>query len=350
MKIDGMLSQLSEWLLSDGPENDIVISTRIRLARNLSGFPFITRATEQNRQSIRDAVQNAAAEIFKKDSFYFVDFELLDSLDRAYLWERQLVSRELVETEGARAVLIDRNEQFCIMVNEEDHLRIHGMTSGFDPEKIWSRINNVDDKLENKLQYVFHGKYGYLTACPTNVGTGMRVSVMLHLPALVVSKEMDKVFRSLQKVNLAVRGIYGEGSQPVGDFYQISNQATLGRTEIELIEKVGNIVPQIVAYERQAREFLLNERHEIILDRCSRAMGLLKTARTISSIETMHHLSSLRLGINMGLLDEPDIPVVNNLFLNTQPAHLQKHNGGELSQTERDIARAKYLRNKLGGT
>jgi protein arginine kinase len=349
MKIDGMLSQLSEWLLGDGPENDIVISTRIRLARNLSGFPFITRATEQDRRSIRDVVQNAALEIFKKDSFYFVDFELLDSLDRAYLWERQLVSRELVETEGARAVLIERNEQFCIMVNEEDHLRIHGMTSGFDPEKIWSRLNEVDDKLESKLQYVFHRKYGYLTACPTNVGTGMRVSVMLHLPALVVSKEIDKVFRSLQKVNLAVRGIYGEGSQPVGDFYQISNQATLGRTEIELIEKVGNIVPQIVAYERQAREFLLKERHEIILDRCSRAMGLLKTARTISSIETMHHLSSLRLGINMGLLDEPDIPVVNNLFLNTQPAHLQKHNNRELSQSERDIARAKYLRNKLGG-
>jgi protein arginine kinase len=348
MKIDGMLSQLSEWLQGNGPENDIVISCRIRLARNLSGFPFMSRATEQDRRSIRDSVQKSADDVFENGGYYFVDMEALDALDREYLLERQLISRELVESEGARAAIIDKNETFCVMINEEDHLRIHGMTCGFDPQKVWNRINEVDDLLESQLYYAFHEKYGYLTACPTNVGTGMRVSVMLHLPALVVSKEIDKVFRSLQKVNLAVRGIYGEGSQPVGDFYQISNQTTLGRTEAELIEKVSNIIPQIVAYERQAREFLQKERLEIIQDRCSRALGLLKTARTISSIEAMHHLSSLRLGKNMGLLDEPEISIVNDLFLNTQPAHLQKHSGGKLSQPERDIARAKYLRQKLG--
>jgi protein arginine kinase len=224
------------------------------------------------------------------------------------------------------------------------------MTSGFDPKKVWKRINELDNQLESKLNYAFHQKYGFLTACPTNVGTGMRVSVMLHLPALVVTKEIDKVFRSLQKVNLAVRGLYGEGSQSFGDFYQISNQMTLGKTEEQLIEKVCDLIPQIVAYERQARNFLLKERREIILDRCSRAMGLLQTARTIGSVEAMHHLSSVRLGVNIGLLDSPDISVVNHLLLNTQPAHLQKLQKTVLDHEHRDIERANYLRQKLSAS
>ena len=348
MTIDGMLSQLSQWLQGEGPENDIVISSRIRLARNLSGFPFLSRATELDRRTIRDSVRDTAMRVFEKNSYYFIDMESLESLDREYLLERQLVSRELVETDGARAAIVDRNEHFCIMVNEEDHLRIHGMTSGFDPKKVWQLINEVDDRLESRLHYVFHEKYGYLTACPTNVGTGLRVSVMLHLPALVVSKEMDKVFRSLQKINLAVRGLYGEGSQSFGDFYQISNQVTLGKSEAELIDRVSDIIPQIVEYERQARSYLMENRLEILQDRCSRAMGVLKTARTIGSVEAMHHLSSIRLGVNLGLLDEPEVITINTLLLNTQPAHLQKLNGGELAQTERDIARARYLRSKLG--
>lgn len=348
MTIDGMLSQLSQWLRGEGPENDIVISSRIRLARNLSGFPFLSRATETDRRAIRDAVRDAAVRVFDKKSYYFVDMEALDPLDREYLLERQLISRELVETEGPRAAVIDRDEHFCIMINEEDHLRIHGMVSGFNPTEVWSRINEVDDLLESRLHYVFHEKFGYLTACPTNVGTGLRVSVMLHLPALVFSKEMEKVFRSLHKINLAVRGLYGEGSQSFGDFYQISNQVTLGKTETELIERVSDIIPQIVDYERQARSYLMENQHEILQDRCSRAMGVLKTARTIGSVEAMHHLSSIRLGVSLGLLTEPDIMIINGLLINTQPAHLQKLNGGELSQSERDIARAKFLRGELG--
>ncbi len=348
-----LLSQLGPWLREEGPENDIVISSRVRLARNLSGFPFLSRATELDRRTIRDSLRDAAVRLFDKDGYFFVDMEALDSLDREFLLERQLISKELMETSGPRAAIIDRREHFCIMVNEEDHLRIHGMAGGFQPGKVWERINEVDDLLESRLHYVFHEKYGYLTACPTNVGTGARVSVMLHLPALVVSKEIDKVFRSLQKVNLAVRGLYGEGSQSYGDFYQISNQVTLGMTEKELVERVSDIVPQIVEYERQARSFLMEKRREIVQDRCSRAMGVLRTARTIGSIETMYHLSSVRLGVNMGLLDEPDTAAIstatiNTLLLNTQPAHLQKINGGRLTQTERDIVRANYLRGKLG--
>jgi len=346
MKIDKMLSQLSEWLRGEGTESDIVISSRIRLARNLVGFPFITRAAEADRTAIKETVRKAIAKSLKSCSF--VDVDALDLLDRQYLQERQLISRELVEIDGPRAAVIDKEERFCVMVNEEDHLRIHGMVSGFEPMQIWQRINEVDDKLESRLDYVFDEKLGYLTACPTNVGTGLRVSVMLHLPALVVAKEIDKVFRSLQKVNLAVRGLYGEGSQSFGDFYQISNQATLGHTEEEIIEKVGNIIPQIIGYERHARDFLMKERHDMVQDRCSRAVGLLKTARTISSVEAMHHLSSLRLGINLEILDDTDVKTVNKMLLHIQPAHLQKFYDKTLSQTERDVVRAQYLRKALG--
>ena len=346
MKIDNMLSQLSEWLRGEGTENDIVISSRIRLARNLVGFPFITRATEADRTAVKETVRKALPKSFK--SCYFVDVDELELLDRQYLQERQLISRELVEMDGPRAAVIDRDERFCIMVNEEDHLRIHGMVSGFEPMQVWQRINEVDDKLESRLDYAFDEKRGYLTACPTNVGTGLRVSVMLHLPALVISKEIDKVFRALQKVNLAVRGLYGEGSQSFGDFYQISNQATLGLTEQEIIEKVGNIIPQIIGYERHARDFLMKERLDMVQDRCSRAVGLLKTARTVSSVEAMHLLSSMRLGINLKILDDADIKTVNNMLLHIQPAHLQKLYDKTFSQTERDAARAQYLRKTLG--
>ncbi|MDR1485315.1 MAG: protein arginine kinase [Planctomycetaceae bacterium] len=346
--IDGMLSQLSQWLRGDGFESEIVISCRIRLARNLSGYPFIARATESDRRGIRDIVRRAAEEIFGKTDFYFVDVDVLSPLDRMYLLERQLISRELIESSGTRAALFDKSESFCIMINEEDHLRIHATTSGFEPSRIWELLNGIDDKLAAHLPYAYHAKLGYLSACPTNVGTGMRVSAMLHLPALAVTKETEKVFRSLQKVNLTIRGLYGENSQPVGDLYQISNQITLGKTESELIATLQNFVPQILAFERQSREFLLREQREILFDRCSRAVGLLKTARTIGSVETLHHLSSLRLGVNMGLIDNVTINDVNRLFLNTQPAHLQKIIGEKLPQNERDIARAKYLRSNLG--
>lgn len=343
-----MLSQTGQWLRGEGPESDIVISSRIRLARNLTGYPFITRATEADRQQVLDAVFAVAPELFGEDNIYIVSMQELSQLDRHYLLERQLVSAEIVDAEGPRGVLIDRDEQFSVMINEEDHIRMQSMTSGLDTETVWKRINAVDDLLESKLDFAFHEKYGYLTACPTNVGTGLRVSVMLHLPALVLSKEIEKVFRSLQKVNLAVRGIYGEGSQALGDFYQISNQVTLGQTETDLMQRVGDIIPQIIQYEREARTYLMEEKQDSILDQCSRALGLLSTARTISTEEAMHHLSSVRLGVNMGILDTPDIPTVNDLLLHIQPAHLQKLQGGELGAPQRDTARAEYLRKRLG--
>ena len=227
---------------------------------------------------------------------------------------------------------IDKAEKFSLMINEEDHLRIQVMQSGFNLQSVWEQINAIDTAIEQKVTYAFHERLGYLTACPTNVGTGMRVSVMLHLPALVITNQIEKVFRSLQKISLAVRGLFGEGSQAMGDFYQISNQITLGRSEDELVQQVNDIVPVIIDYERKARQFLVKESQKNLHDKVSRAYGILRTAQTISSEETMHLLSSVRMGVNLGLI--PDLPIanINELFIHTQPAHLQKRTGGELRQ------------------
>lgn len=280
-------------------------------------------------------------------STFYINVEELEGIDRQFLVERQLISREHAESEGARAVLVDPDERFSVMINEEDHLRFQVMQSGLSLESAWELANRLDDLIEDKLTYAFSDKLGYLTACPTNVGTGLRVSVMLHLPALVITRQIEKVFRSLQKINLAVRGLYGEGSQAMGDFYQVSNQITLGQTEEELTKKVADVVPVLIDYERQAREFLVRESHETLHDRVSRAYGILRTAQTISSEETMHLLSSVRMGVNLGLIGELPIPTINKLFIHTQPAHLQKIAGSELESTERNIERASYLRRHL---
>ena len=233
----------------------------------------------------------------------YVDVSALEAVDRQFLVERQLISRELADAEGARAVLLDQREQMSVMINEEDHLRIQVLKSGLDLGAAWEQINELDDLIEARVTYAYNDRFGYLTACPTNVGTGLRVSVMLHLPALVITRQIDKVFRSLQKINLAVRGLYGEGSQAQGDFYQVSNQVTLGQSEEELTKKVGDVVPVLIDYERKARDFLIRESQETLHDRVSRAYGILRTAQTISSEETMHLLSSLRMGVNLGKLD-----------------------------------------------
>ena len=347
MQLDDLTQNNGEWLRGTGPESDIVISSRIRLARNLADFPFISRATPQDRSRIEKTIHERIPAIASETEVLYVNLAQLEKVDRQFLVERHLISREHAEGQGARAVAIDTHEKFSLMINEEDHLRIQVMQCGLDLASVWDQINRIDDLIEEKVTYAFHDRLGYLTACPTNVGTGMRVSVMMHLPALVITRQIDKVFRSLQKISLAVRGLYGEGSQAMGDFYQISNQITLGRTESELIRQVSDIVPVIIDYERQAREFLIKESHESLHDRVSRAYGILRNAQTISSEETMHLLSSVRMGVNLGLIRDLNIPNVNELFIRTQPAHLQKLTGGELETSDRNIERARYLRRYL---
>ena len=347
MELDDLTRSSGEWLRGAGPESDIVISSRIRLARNLAAYPFINRASDQDRAQIEASLKDCAFSLQESSELLYVDVEELEGVDRQFLVERQLISREHAESQGVRAVAIDHREKFSLMINEEDHLRIQVMQSGLDLESAWQRVNQIDDLVEQKVTYAYHERLGYLTACPTNVGTGMRVSVMLHLPALVLTRQIDRVFRSLQKINLAVRGLYGEGSQAMGDFYQVSNQITLGRSEQDLISQVSDVVPKVIDYERKARDFLIKEGHESLHDRVSRAYGILRTAQTISSQETMHLLSSVRMGINLGLIEDLEIPTVNELFIQTQPAHLQKLSGVELDTADRNIERARFLRRHL---
>ena len=347
MDLNELVRTSGEWLRGSGPESDIVISSRVRLARNLADFPFISRASQSDRTEIEGILRDRALQIQESGELEYVNVNELKVIDRQFLVERQLISREHAESEGARGVAIARNEQVSLMINEEDHLRIQVMHSGLDLESAWQQIDQLDTLMGDVVTFAYHSKLGFLTACPTNVGTGVRVSVMLHLPALVITRQIDKVFRSLQKISLAVRGLYGEGSQAMGDFYQISNQITLGKSESELVKQVGDIVPVLIDYERRARDFLVRESHENLHDKVSRAYGILRTAQTISSEETMHLLSSVRMGVNLGLIDDLKIPLLNELFIHTQPAHLQKLRGVELDTADRNIERARYLRRHL---
>lgn len=344
---DELASRCGEWLRGVGPDSDIVISSRIRLARNLAGFPFIRRCTDTDREQIEGSVRDAMSSTDALRGMSYFNVDKLDEVDRQFLVERQLISRELAESSGARAVAIDAAERASVMVNEEDHLRIQVMHSGFDLPAAWENINRIDDGIEAQLTYAYHSRLGYLTACPTNVGTGMRVSVMLHLPALVMVRQIDRLFRSLQKINLAVRGLYGEGSAAMGDFYQISNQITLGRNEDDLMEQVSQVIPAIIEYERRSRDALVQDSERDLHDRVSRAYGVLCTAQTISSEETMHLLSSVRMGVNLGLIKDIEVPTINKLFIHTQPAHLQKIRGLPLETADRNVERAHYLQQHL---
>ncbi len=345
MNLDDLTRTSGEWLRGSGPESDIVMCSRIRLARNIATYPFTNRASRGDKTEIEREVKAAIAK--SGADLFYQDVHVLNPLDRQFLVERQLISRELMAAEGPRGVAIGPQENLSIMVNEEDHLRIQVMHSGLSLNEVWEQITLLDDRLEETLDYAFHSQMGYLTACPTNVGTGIRVGVMLHLPALVQTRDIEKVFRALQKINLAVRGLYGEGTQAFGDFYQISNQQTLGKSELEIIRTISDVIPQVIDYERRARKDLLENSRQGLHDRVSRAYGVLKTAHQISSEETMHLLSSVRMGINLGLIDDLEIPTVNELFIHTQPAHLQKIQGRHLEVDDRNLARAQYLRSRL---
>ena len=341
-----------EWMRGEGPESDIVISTRIRLARNLADFPFIRRCSDEDRLSIERTVRARMESLpdSRWTASHYIDLETLSEIDRQLLVERQLISREIAESEGSRAVAFDAEEGYSVMINEEDHLRIQVMKSGLDLRNAWTQVDQIDNMLEEVILYAFHPRYGYLTACPTNVGTGLRVSVMLHLPALVITDQMERVFRSMQRINVTVRGLYGEGSQYTGDFYQVSNQVTLGHSETDLLALVGEeVAPRIIEYERKARKALLENNRDDLHDEVCRAKGILSTARKISSDETMHHLSKIRLGISLGLIDELDVKTINQLFLQSQSAHLQKLQGRVLGTAERHARRASFLQHHLSG-
>jgi len=348
MHLDDLSGQAGEWLKGEGPESDIIISSRIRLARNLADFPFTNRASIEQKAEIAEIMRERLANVELRGSkLSYFDLATLNKLDLQFLVERHLISKELAQAEGARSIHINDEETVSIMVNEEDHLRIQVLKSGFQLGETWEIIDELDDMVDRAVTYAFSLELGYLTACPTNVGTGMRASVMLHLPALLFTRQIDKVITAVGKMNLVVRGLYGEGTQYAGSLYQVSNQVTLGKSEEEILDTIVSTVPQIVRYERRAREMLLSQNRARLEDRVYRSLGMLKSARTISSSETITLLSHLRLGINLGLI-EMDIGKVNQLFIRALPAHLQKMEGKELETEERDAVRAAFIRRSLG--
>ncbi len=349
MNIDDLIGRAGEWLSGSGPLAEVVISSRIRLARNLAGRPFLPKSTETQRREIQRVLWQTIGQTELGNELLYVDIEQADEIDRQVLVERHLISRQHASGEGSRGVVITPSETTALMVNEEDHLRIQVLRSGFQLDETWAEISRIDDVLEKRLDYAFDPRYGYLTACPTNVGTGIRVSVMLHLPALRLTGEIERVFRAAKDMRLAVRGLYGEGTEATGDFYQISNQTTLGKTEEEIIDDFKHVViPKVVEYERRARESLLKDQVRALDDKVWRAYAVLTNARAMSSEETLSLLSHLRMGISLGRLDQVDLPTINELFLRTQPAHLQKIRGARMDGEERSAVRADYIRQRLG--
>lgn len=352
MSLSRITENAGQWLRGTGPRSDFVISSRVRLARNLAGYPFVNRSDPAQRQEVLDRCKTEVVSGRLGPDMVWIDLAGSSKLDRQLLVERQLSSRQHVKpaADTPRAVAVAADESFAIMVNEEDHLRVHALRCGLQAEEAFEQVNRIDDLIEERLDYAFSSKLGYLTACPTNVGTGIRVSVMLHLPALKLTGEIEKVRRAARDMHLAVRGLFGEGSEALGDLYQVSNQTTLGRNEQEILSYFQtSVVPQIIRYEQVARDALLRQRPSQLDDKIWRAWALLTNARVMGTEEVLSLLSHLRLGVNLGRITKVDTPTINELLLLTQPAHLQKLIGREMDASVRREARANLIRQRLTG-
>ena len=336
------------WISTEGPHHEVVMSCRVRLARNLAGFPFVNRTSAAQRHEILHMTKSVLLQSECLPEMLWVNLTKATESDRRLLVERHLISKNLADLDIERAVAISNDECLSIMVNEEDHLRMQRLAPGLQLKQVHQRINEIDDELESKLDYAFSRRWGYLTACPTNVGTGIRFSVMMHLPAMKITNEIDRVRRAAKELHLAVRGYYGEGSESAGDFYQISNQVTLGSTEDQLLSELEDtILPRIVEYEHQARRLLVERNEALLDDRVHRALGVLQSARLLGTEEAMKLLSRVRLGVHLGRLPNLPIDVVNRLFLQVQPAHLQFQSERQLSPDELREVRASLIREAL---
>ena len=347
MTIDDLLRQDSEWLKGTGPRSEIVMSSRTRLARNIEKIPFSNRA---NRQQLEDILAQVTDAIMSTDAMKggtFFRIQDLNEIDRLFLVERHLMSPEHAKDVEFKGLIVDQKETISIMINEEDHLRIQVLQSGMDLRQCWQIIDTLDTQLSKKLPYAYSAKWGFLTACPTNAGTGLRGSIMIHMPALVFSGQIGKVLQAIAKLGLNIRGLYGEGTEATGNVFQVSNQASMGMTEEDMLDNIDRIVNQAVVREEMVRKNLLLKNKEALIDRVSRAFGTLNSAHIISSTETITLLSAIRLGVDLGIVKNIDRTMVNELFILTQPAHLQKLEGKALTSNERDVKRADLIREKL---
>jgi protein arginine kinase len=340
----------SNWMKGTGPDSDIVISTRVRIARNLRQQPFPLLATDSQAEAVVQKVSEAAtrngmrAAIGKLD---MVRMDDLNPLEKRVLVEKHLISPNLAEESRKGAVLLSEDESISVMVNEEDHIRIQVFMPGFQLTEAWELGNKVDDLFEKHVHYAFDEKRGYLTSCPTNVGTGVRASVMLHLPALVMTQQINRMLQAVHQVGLVVRGLYGEGSEALGNLFQLSNQVTLGVSETDILSNLYSVAKQIIEQERVARQYLLNDSRVTLEDKIFRSYGILLHARKVESKEAAQRLSDVRLGIDLGMIPSVSPDVLNELLVLTQPGFLQQHAGQKLSPEQRDERRARIIRERL---
>jgi len=369
MKLTDISNDINEWFSGSGPLADIVVSSRIRLARNLAGYKFLRHCSTAEKMEILEKLKDVLMSLDLGDTIFYISVDKSSALNRDFLVERHLISRHHAAGRGPRGVVIARREFFTAMINEEDHLRIQVLKAGCQLSECAKQINHIDDMIEQKVSFAFSSRFGYLTACPTNLGTAIRCSVMLHLPALKMTGQIEKFFNATRDMGLAVRGLFGEGTEAASDLYQISNQVTLGISEQTIVSEFERvIIPEIVEYENTARNHLLSEQVNTLDDKISRAMALLQNAHLISSQEALFLLSHLRLGINMhqhmgattpaikrlcalaGTADKDkglSIATINRLFMLTLPAHLQLNYGKPLDSTHRDALRAQIIRSAL---
>ena len=349
MRFTTLVKHPADWMLPSGmgSEHGVVLTSRIRLARNLSHLPFPGWATREQRNQaqaiLRPAVEGLAV---MKDAFS-QELGALSSVQKQVLVERHLISREHAARSEGSAAVIERRQTFSWMINEEDHLRMQAIRPGLQLRAAFKALSALDTELESVLDYAFDPSLGYLTACPTNLGTGLRASAMLHLPGLVLSDQIGQVLQGVNKIGLAVRGLYGEGTESLGNLYQISNQSTLGETELEIIERLERVITDVASHERNAREKVLEDDTDMVADKIGRAYGLLRHAYVMDSKEALSQLSLLRLGAILGFFPSETVALCDTLLMDIQPAHLQLQAGTKLTPEERDALRAAIIRYRL---
>ena len=347
MKIEELLKSPTEWVNAEGPNSKIVLSSRVRLARNLQNVPFPGWAKKAERQKTLEMIRPVVEKLTEMGDCFSDSMVNLVAIDKQVLVERHLISREHAAKNVGSGVVINDRETMSVMINEEDHLRMQAIKAGLQIKSVFKTIDKVDTELEEHLDFAFSPRLGYLTACPTNVGTGMRGSAMVHLPAMVLSDQIGQVVQAVNKLGLAVRGLYGEGTEALGNVFQVSNQTTLGERELDVIERLNKVILQIVEHEENARMTLLEKKPRLVYDQVCRAYGVLTNARTISSKEALNLLSLVRMGVDLEFFPAAARGVVDGLFIVSQPAHVQKAAERKLTAEERDVFRADLIRERL---
>src|SRR5512146_1195605 len=347
MNINEFLSSPAESSKRSGPHDRIVMSSRVRLARNLKGLAFPGWAKKAERVRSLETIRPEVDGLRQMSGGFSESMDNLTALDKQILVERHLISREHAAKNAGSGLVLNKEESLCVMINEEDHLRMQALRPGLQLKQAWSAIDQFDSQLEKKLEYAFDPGLGYLTACPTNLGTGIRVSAMLHLPGLVLAEQINQIIQAVNKLGLAVRGLYGGGTDALGNVFQVSNQMTLGESESAIVERLEKVLAQIIDHEENARATLLEKKPKMVYNHIGRAYGILANAHSISSKETMNLLSLMRLGVDVGLFPGVDRSLVDEMFILTQPAHLQKQHSEKLSAEERDLLRADMVRERL---